>query len=123
MWAMQSQSVWERSLEGGWTGRCSHYRAGTCCMNIVSSIILITLMMIVRMMTIMIMLIIIVIMMMMIMMIIMMILIMIIMIVIKRFPAHDELGTCRTSLVSPEQPVSCIPVRKHDLAINSGIKD
>ena len=22
----------------------------------------------------------------------------------KRFPAHDELGTCRTSLVSPEQP-------------------
>ena len=102
MWAMQSQSVWERSLEGGWTGRCSHYRAGTCCMNIVSSIILITLIMIVRMITIM---------------------IMLIMIVIKRFPAHDELGTCRTSLVSPEQPVSCIPVRKHDLAINSGIKD
>ncbi len=25
--------------------------------------------------------------------------------IIKRFPAHDELGTCRTSLVSPEQPV------------------
>ncbi len=23
---------------------------------------------------------------------------------------HDELGTCRTSLVSPEQPVLCIPV-------------
>jgi len=22
---------------------------------------------------------------------------------VKRFPAHDELGTCRTSLVSPEQ--------------------
>ena len=24
--------------------------------------------------------------------------------VMKRFPAHDELGACRTSLVSPEQP-------------------
>jgi len=23
---------------------------------------------------------------------------------------HDELGMCRTSLVSPEQPVLCIPV-------------
>ncbi len=46
----------------------------------------------------------------------------IIMIIIKRFPAHDEPGTCRTSLVSPEQPVSCIPVHKHNLAINSGIK-
>ncbi len=22
----------------------------------------------------------------------------------RRFPAHDELGTCRTSLVSPEHP-------------------
>jgi len=30
-------------------------------------------------------------------------------IIIIRFPAHDELGTCRTSLVSPEQPVLCIP--------------
>jgi len=30
---------------------------------------------------------------------------------LKRFPAHDELGTSRTSLVSPEQPVLCIPIR------------
>ena len=29
----------------------------------------------------------------------------------KAFPAHDELGTCRTSLVSPRQTVLCIPVR------------
>ncbi len=29
-------------------------------------------------------------------------------ITIKTFPAHDELGTCRPSLVSPEQPVLCI---------------
>ena len=27
----------------------------------------------------------------------------VIILVNKRFPAHDELGTCRTSLVSPEQ--------------------
>ena len=27
------------------------------------------------------------------------------------FPAHDELGMCRTVLVSPEQPVLCMPVR------------
>ena len=25
------------------------------------------------------------------------------------FPAHDELGTCRATLISPEQPVLCIP--------------
>ena len=25
-------------------------------------------------------------------------------IIIRRFPAHDEPGTCRTGLVSPEQP-------------------
>ncbi len=31
--------------------------------------------------------------------------------IIKQFPAHGELGTCRTSLVPPEQPVLCIPVR------------
>ena len=31
---------------------------------------------------------------------------------LKRFPAQDELGTCRTSLVSPEQPVLCILVRQ-----------
>jgi len=30
---------------------------------------------------------------------------------LRRFPAHDELGTCRTTLVTPEQPVLCIPVR------------
>ena len=24
------------------------------------------------------------------------------------FPAHDELGMCKASLVSPEQPVLCI---------------
>ena len=29
---------------------------------------------------------------------------------LKRFPAHDELGTCRASLVSPEQPVVCMPI-------------
>ncbi len=33
-------------------------------------------------------------------------------IVIMAFPAHDELGTCRTSLVSPEQPVLCISRRQ-----------
>ena len=27
------------------------------------------------------------------------------------FPAHDQPGTRRTSLVSPEQPVLCIPIR------------
>jgi len=27
------------------------------------------------------------------------------------FPVHDELGMCRTSPASPEQPVLCIPVR------------
>ena len=31
----------------------------------------------------------------------------IIVIVILCFPAHDELGTYRTILVSPEQPLSC----------------
>ena len=25
-------------------------------------------------------------------------------------PVHDELGTCGTSLVSPEQSILCIPV-------------
>ena len=29
----------------------------------------------------------------------------------KGFPAHDELDRCRTSLVSPQQPVLCIPLR------------
>ena len=29
----------------------------------------------------------------------------------KAFPARDELGMCRTSLVSPRQTVLCIPVR------------
>ena len=29
--------------------------------------------------------------------------------IIKRIPAHDELGMCRTSPVSPEQHVLCIP--------------
>ena len=29
--------------------------------------------------------------------------------VIERFLAHDEVGRCRRSLVSPEQPVLCIP--------------
>jgi len=28
-----------------------------------------------------------------------------------RFLAHGEFSTCRESLVSPEQPVLCIPVR------------
>jgi len=42
---------------------------------------------------------------MMMMMMMMIIVIMIIIIITKRFPAHDELGTCRTSLVSPEQPI------------------
>ncbi len=41
---------------------------------------------------------------------IIMIIIITITIVILRFPAQDELGTCRTSLVSPEQPVLCVPV-------------
>ena len=31
---------------------------------------------------------------------------------IQRFPAHDELGTCRTSLVSPEQPVLWLQLPK-----------
>ena len=48
---------------------------------------------------------------MMMMMMMMMIMIITITIFLNRFPAHDELGTCRTSLVSPEQPVLCIPVR------------
>ena len=34
---------------------------------------------------------------------------MIILIIVKGFRAHDELGAHRTSLVSPEQPVLCIP--------------
>ena len=29
---------------------------------------------------------------------------------VKRCPAHDEPGTCRTTLVTPEQPVLCIPI-------------
>ena len=29
---------------------------------------------------------------------------------VGRFPADDELGFCRTSRVSPEQPVLCVPV-------------
>ena len=42
-----------------------------------------------------------------------MIMIMIV-IILKRF---DELGTCRTSLVSPEQPILCIPIRPTNTAI------
>ena len=42
--------------------------------------------------------------------------------IMKRFPSRDELDTCRTILVSPEQPVSCVPVHKRNLAISSGIK-
>ena len=30
---------------------------------------------------------------------------------VKRFPAHDDLDACRTCLVSPEQPVLCVPIR------------
>ncbi len=30
---------------------------------------------------------------------------------LKFFLARDELGTCKTSLVSPEQPALCIPAR------------
>jgi len=30
------------------------------------------------------------------------------------FPAHDELGTCRTSVVSLQQPVLCIPISPAD---------
>ena len=37
---------------------------------------------------------------------------------IRCFPAHDELGTCRTSLVSLEQPVLCIPVRPAKFGVN-----
>ena len=40
--------------------------------------------------------------------IIIIIIITIIRIKIGRFPAHDELSTCRTSLVPPEQPVLII---------------
>ena len=29
----------------------------------------------------------------------------------KRFPPQDELGTRRTNLVSPKQPVLCTPIR------------
>ncbi len=37
---------------------------------------------------------------------------------IRRFPAHDELGACRTSLVHLKQPVLYIPVRPtHDNTI------
>ena len=35
--------------------------------------------------------------------------IIVIIVLLECFPACDELGTCRTSLVSPEQPVLCIP--------------
>ena len=35
---------------------------------------------------------------------------------LERFPADDELGTCRTSRVSPEQPVLCVPVEFAHLA-------
>ena len=35
----------------------------------------------------------------------------------QRFPAHDELGMRRTKLVSPEQPVLCIPVRPTDTTV------
>ncbi len=31
-----------------------------------------------------------------------------------RFPAHDELGTCKASRVSPEQSVVSIPMRSND---------
>ncbi len=29
--------------------------------------------------------------------------------IVEHFPAHDELGTCKTILVSPEQPVLSNP--------------
>ncbi len=32
-------------------------------------------------------------------------------------PPHDELGMCRTSGVSPEQPVLCIPVRPTTMTV------
>jgi len=35
--------------------------------------------------------------------------------IMKRFPVHDKLGTCMTSLVSPEQPVLC-PARGEEVA-------
>ena len=42
----------------------------------------------------------------------MMIMMMMLMIIItvKRFAGHDDLATCRTSVVSPEQPVLCIVI-------------
>ncbi len=36
---------------------------------------------------------------------------------LKRFPAHDEVGMCRTSLVSPQQPVLRIPIRPHKTTV------
>ena len=83
MWVMQSQFVFKRSLEGGWTDRCSRDRAGRCCMNIITRMTVLMIMM---------------------------------------TRNHDDLGTCATSLVSPEQPALCIPVQKQNLAINPGIK-
>ena len=38
-------------------------------------------------------------------------------IIIIRFPAHDELGTCRASLVSPEQSVLSIPTGSIDVTV------
>ncbi len=35
----------------------------------------------------------------------------------KRFPAHDELGRCWTSLVSPEQPVLSISIRSTNTTV------
>ncbi len=37
----------------------------------------------------------------------------------QSFPAHAELGTCRMSLVSPEQHVLCIPTRPTKFAVSS----
>ena len=36
------------------------------------------------------------------------------------FPAHDELGTCRTSLASPEQRVLCSSVRPTHVTVYWG---
>ncbi len=40
---------------------------------------------------------------------IMTIIIIVVITVMKPLPAHDELGTCRTSLVSPKQPCASLP--------------
>jgi hypothetical protein len=37
--------------------------------------------------------------------------------IMLRFPGHNELGTCRASLVFPEQPVLSIPVMSIDTTV------